>query len=256
MNSRYVVTPYFLDEDLPQLETLASSGWYVNKPFPGEGDQMTRISVIHESLAGYIAEVLGKGERPVSIAGDCCTAIGVLAGLQRKNIAPVLIWFDAHGDFNTWETTPSGFLGGMPLAMIVGRGDQRLVDAVGLKNIPEGMVILAGARDLDPGEKAAIEDSTIHVVPDPRSLPDYSIPDGPLYVHFDTDVVDPRDAPAMGYPAEGGPSAGELREVFRFLSETGRIAAVSLSSWNPDMEGVDQSRRICMDLLKTLVNEN
>ncbi|MBU7015011.1 MAG: arginase family protein [Theionarchaea archaeon] len=253
MNNRYIVTPYFLDEDLPQLEELLQPGWLLNKPCPGEGDTMTRMSVVAESLAGCVVDALAKGERPVSIAGDCCTTLGVLAGLQRTNITPVLIWFDAHGDFNTWETTPSGFLGGMPLAMIAGRGDQKLVEAVGFRNLPEEKVVLVGARDLDPGEKAAVEGSAIHFVSDPKSLPDYPVPDGPLYVHFDTDVVDPRDAPAMSYRAEGGLSAGELREVFRYLSETGRIVAVSLSSWNPRMEGADQSRRTCMDLLKTLV---
>jgi arginase len=255
MNNRYVVTPYFLDEDLPQLEELVSPGWRVNKPWPGEGDKMTRMAVIYKSLSDHVVDILGKRERSVSIAGDCCTAIGVLAGLQRTDIAPVLVWFDAHGDFNTWETTPSGFLGGMPLAMIVGRGDQRLVDAVGLETLPEEKVVLVGARDLDPGEKVAIEGSAIHVVSDPRSLPDYLLPGGPLYVHFDTDVVDPRDAPAMSYRVEGGPSADELREVFHFLSKTGRVAAASLSSWNPRMEGADQSRLVCMDLLKTLVDE-
>jgi arginase len=62
----------------------------------------------------------------VSIAGDCVATMGVLAGLHDAGITPTLIWFDAHGDFNTWETTPSGFLGGMPLAMIVGRGEQTM----------------------------------------------------------------------------------------------------------------------------------
>ncbi|MGC1121006.1 MAG: arginase family protein [Candidatus Methanofastidiosia archaeon] len=255
MNNHYILTPYFLDEDLPQLEELISPGWRVNKPCLGEGDKMARMSVIYKSLSGHVVDVLGERERPVSIAGDCCTAIGVLAGLQRKDISPVLLWFDAHGDFNTWETTPSGFLGGMPLAMIVGRGDQTLVNAVGLEALPEKKVVLVGARDLDSGEKVAIEGSDLHFVPDPRSLPDYPLPGGPLYVHFDTDVVDPRDAPAMSYRAEGGPSADELREVFHFLTETGRIVAASLSSWNPRMEGADQSRHICMDLLETLVDE-
>ncbi len=255
MKNQYIVTPYFLDEDEPELEELISPGWRINKPRLGEGDTMARISLIHESLSRHVLDVLKEWGRPVSIAGDCCATIGVLAGLQRKDFDPVLMWFDAHGDFNTWETTPSGFLGGMPLAMIVGRGDQRLVNAVGLEPLSEEKVILVGARDLDPGEKVAIENSALHFVPDPRSLLDYPLPDKPLYIHFDTDVVNPEDSPAMSYRAEGGPSADELREVFHFLSDTGKVVAASLSSWDPDLEGADQSRRVSMDLLKTLVNE-
>jgi arginase len=83
----------------------------------------------------------------VSIAGDCCTSLGVAAGLLAAGIDPTLIWFDAHGDFNTWETTPSGFLGGMPLAMLAGRGEQTIVHGVGLKNLEESNIYLADARE-------------------------------------------------------------------------------------------------------------
>lgn len=72
------------------------------------------------------------------------TVVQLLAywpGLQRAGIDPNLIWFDAHGDFNTWETTSSGFPGGMPLAMIVGKGEQTMPEAVGLRDLPEGQVI-------------------------------------------------------------------------------------------------------------------
>ena len=82
------------------------------------------MSILHKEIAKHVSAALTGGSLPVSIAGDCCTAIGVMAGLQKARIQPLFIWFDAHGDFNTWETTPSGFLGGMPLAMIAGMGEQ------------------------------------------------------------------------------------------------------------------------------------
>ena len=105
----------------PGLEALACPSWRVNRPVLPEGDPRDRMAIVHEAIAAWVEETLKRGRRPVSIAGDCCTSIGVLAGLQRAGVHPTLIWFDAHGDFNTPETTPSGFLGGMPLAMITGR---------------------------------------------------------------------------------------------------------------------------------------
>ncbi len=107
---------------------------------------------MYNPLAQLVTIVLKSGELPVSVAGDCCTSIGILAGLQQAGVDPTLIWFDAHGDFNTWETTPSGFLGGMPLAMLVGKGEQTIMEGVGTSVLPEEQVILSDGRDLDPGE--------------------------------------------------------------------------------------------------------
>ncbi|MBN1148114.1 MAG: arginase family protein [Anaerolineales bacterium] len=253
MENHFILTPYFLDEFTPGLETLAQPGWQINKPELPEGNKQARMGALYQPLAQAVAEVALRGERPVSIAGDCCTAIGVLAGLQRAGVDPLLIWFDAHGDFNTWETTPSGFLGGMPLAMLVGRGEQTIAEAVGLRPLPEAQVVLADARDLDAGERLALEASGVTRLPDARDLLDYPLEDRPIYVHFDTDTLDPTDAPAMNYLAPGGPSADELREVFRFLAATGRVVAVSLSSWNPELDEDGRSREVCMGLMDILI---
>ena len=152
MQNQMILTPFFLDELLPGLESLAESDWLINKPLLPGGETQQRLSALHMSLADFTQQSLLNAKRPVSIAGDCCTTIGVLAGLQRAGLDPVLIWFDAHGDFNTWQTTPSGFLGGMPLAMLVGRGEQTMPMAVDLKPLAEDRVILTDARDLDPAE--------------------------------------------------------------------------------------------------------
>ena len=189
----------------------------------------------------------------MSIAGDCCAAIGVLAGLQRAGVEPTLIWFDAHGDFNTWETTPSGFLGGMPLAMLVGRGDGTMPAAVGLKPLPEASVFLTDARDLDPAEREALLDSEVVHLPDVEDLMAYPLPGGPLYVHFDVDVVTPEEAPTQNYPAPGGPSSSTLDAVFRRLAGSRRLMAVSVSSWNPKLDEDGGSQKVCISLLETLI---
>jgi arginase len=211
------------------------------------------MAAIHRPLADWAAGVLSAGDRPVSIAGDCCAALPVLAALQRAGLDPTLVWFDAHGDFNTWETTPSGFLGGMPLAMLVGRGEQSLAEALDLRPLLEEQVILAGARDLDPGEREAVAGSGLLHCPDVAELEELPLPAGPLCVHFDCDVLNPEEAPAMSYLAAGGPGAEALGRVFRRLASSGRLAAVSLSAWNPDLDSDGRTRRATMQLLDELL---
>jgi arginase len=178
-----------------------------------------------------------------------------MAGLQRAGLDPVLIWFDAHGDFNTWETTPSGFLGGMPLAMLVGRGEQSMINALKINPLAENRVILTDARDLDPAEKRLVEEAAVEHLTNPVALLDFTLPEGPLYIHIDTDIIDPAQAPAMNYPAAGGPTAENLQTVMRHLRRTQRIAAVSVSSWNPQMDKDGRSRRVCMELLNELITQ-
>ena len=255
MQNKFIVTPYFLDNYSQSLETLAWPGWTINNPeLTGEGIQQ-RMTAYQQPLADFVAATLANGERPVSIAGDCCTAIACLAGLRRAGVNPTLLWLDAHGDFNTWETTPSGFLGGMPLAMLVGRGEQTLPDAVGLTPFPEARVILYDGRNLDPGEKLSLAASDVSHLTNIYSLNNSPLLTRPLYIHFDVDIINPHDAPAMSYRTPGGPFAIELRLLFRTLAEERQIAAVSLSAWNPDMDPNGHSQAVCMDLLNILVNE-
>ncbi|MEE8523446.1 MAG: arginase family protein [Thermoanaerobaculia bacterium] len=257
MTDRYLLSPFFLDRAVPELETLAGDGWTVNRPpLPdrgtADGETRTRMSVYHRSLADLVSAAVAAGERPISIA-DCCGTLAMTAGLRRGGLDPALLWLDAHGDFNTFETSPSGFLGGMPLAMLTGRGDQAMMRALDLEPFREDRIVLTDARNLDPGERQALESSAILHLEDPRDLLSRQLPEGPLYVHFDVDVVDPADAPAMGYPEPGGLRAGEIQEIFRQLASVREIVAVSLSPWKPDRDGADRTRRTAMDLLRTLL---
>jgi arginase len=211
------------------------------------------MTALYHPLRDFVAAAVRRGERPVSIGGDCCTSLGFLAGLQQGGLEPTLIWLDAHGDFNTWETTPSGFLGGMPLAMLAGRGEQTIVEGVGLAWLPEARIILSDARDLDPGERESLEDSAIRRVPEAGALLEMELPEGPLYLHFDVDIINPEEAPAMSYLAPGGPSVDLLGEVFRRLAGSGRLAAVSVSAWNPDLDSDGRTESVAMRLVEELV---
>jgi arginase len=253
MKTQFILTPYFLDQHLDGLKELTRPDWIVNEQSLPDTDKQTRMSVLHKELAKHVTEAVYAGLVPVSIAGDCCTAIGVMAGLQRAEIEPLFIWFDAHGDFNTWETTPSGFLGGMPLAMIAGLGEQSMPNAVGLQPIEHEDIILTDGRDLDPGEQELVSGSGILHMHDPMALLEYNFPDRPIYVHFDTDILKPLDAPAMNYLAEGGPRAEELAKVFKHIAQTGQVKAISVSSWNPELDEDGRSKETIMNLLQELV---
>jgi arginase len=255
MKNSTILTPFFLDKPVPGLMPLHKAGWQINQPSLPEGDVQTRMSSIHAPLANFVSNAVLNKDRPISIAGDCCTAIAVLAGLQRAGIDPLLIWFDAHGDFNTWETTPSGFLGGMPLAMLVGKGEQTMPKAVGLKSQPENRVILSDARDLDPGERELIKNSRLTHLSKIDSLIDFDIPDVPIYIHFDTDLVTAEESPAQNYSVKGGPTTKMVQAVFDHLTQTRKIIAVSLSAWNPDLDEGRKSESVSMSLLQTLVGE-
>lgn len=253
MRNRFLLTPFFLDQPSSELEALAEPAWWLNKPPLPTGTIQHRLTAIHEPIAAFVADAVVDDDRPVTIAGDCCAAIGVVAGLQRAGISPAVIWLDAHGDFNTWDTTPSGFLGGMPLAMLVGRGEQTMLEALSLHPIAESRVVLTDGRDLDPPEREALRSSAVHHVEDVRMLLEQPLTSAPMYVHFDADITDAREVPAMSYPAPGGPTHAILTEVFGRLAATGRIVAVSMSAWTPKLDADGRSRVISMELLNRLL---
>lgn len=251
--TRTIITPYFLDQPLQGLEDLSRDGWEINRMMLTGNSLIRRLAEIHSSLAGLVESAIKSDRMPVSIAGDCCTALGVLAGLNRSGIDPHLIWFDAHGDFNTWETSPSGFLGGMPLAMLAGLGEQTILEFLEIPPLAQDRIILTDARDLDPGEKELVDSSSITHLNDPLSLLESPLPEGPLWIHFDTDVIDPEYVPAQNYPAPGGIDPADLGRVFSHLAEAGDLVAVSLSSWAPDLPGAEKSRDVSMGLLEILL---
>jgi arginase len=253
MRNEFILTPFFLDDPLPGLERLPEPDWIINKPDITAIEKQQRLVKLYQPLREMVANTIRRGHRPVSIAGDCCTSLAVLAGLQLTGLSPTLIWFDAHGDFNTWETTPSGFLGGMPLAMLVGRGDQTIVTGVGLKAFPESQVILTDARDLDPGERRTLARSEVQHIIDASDLLEIPLPNGSLYVHFDTDLINPKEAPAVNYLAEGGPSVAVLKRLFRRIAQTGRLKAVSVSSWNPVLDKDGSTEETVLSLIDDLL---
>ena len=177
------------------------------------------------------------GARPLALLGECTLAPAVTAGLRRAYPELVLVWVDAHGDLNTPETTPSGFLGGMPFAILLGWCHDHLRLAAGLDPpLPEERAALVGARDLDPGEAAAIRRSRL-VVADTVEEAIQRLPArAPIYLHVDGDVLDPDDAPGVNFPAPGGWSVDRLRDEMEAAAASGRIVGMSLCCGNPRLD--------------------
>ena len=256
MQNDIIISPSFIDRDVPQLARLSLGDVTINDPQRIGGDQQAKAGCVHRPLADFVAVAVAGGRRPVSIAGDCCTAIPIVAGLQRAGIDAALIWIDAHGDFNTPETSPSGFLGGMPLAIIAGRGDMTMAEAVGLRPIDEHRIVLADGRDLDPQEAVAVSASGMKHINPFADLLVAEVPDGPIYVHFDSDVIDCAEAPGHNYPVPNGPGAQLVGDVMRRLAATGRVVAASMSAWNPDLDEDGRTKKICMTAFDALIGES
>ncbi|MDJ0663252.1 MAG: arginase family protein [Acidimicrobiia bacterium] len=147
--------PFFMGEPMSGL-AVPEPHELMQPDLPKDKPQ-ERMAVLYRDVAAWVASV----SQPVVWAGDCVSIIGVLAGLEHRGIRPTLIFFDAHGDFHTWDTTHSGFIGGMPLAMITGRGEQTILAGAGLSPLPDERVVLVDGRALDPGEDDAIAASDI-----------------------------------------------------------------------------------------------
>jgi arginase len=157
-----------------------------------------------------------------------------------------VIWFDAHADFNTPETSASGFLDGMALSILTGRCWPALAARLaGFEPVPERNVVLIGARDLDGPEAAALTNSAIRKIPGTRmELLDEAVAQlsgrvENFYVHLDVDVLDESQGRANSYASGGGLSADELYAALELLQRSGRIRVTGITSYDPacDPEG-------------------
>jgi arginase len=204
-------------------------------------------------LAAAVAESVEPGQPPVALLGECTLTAGVAAPLRAANPGLSLVWIDAHGDLNTPETTPSGFLGGMPFAVLVGWCHDDLRAAGGLDPpLEESHAALVGARDLDPGERQSLDGSEIHEaagVADALAV----LPDGPLWLHLDGDVLDPSVAPNTDFPAPGGWSAERLGRELDALASSGRLVGISVCCGNPRRDPEGRGARALAGALAPLV---
>jgi arginase len=211
-------------------------------------------------LAALVAEARADERLPLILGGDHSIALGSIAGAARGRSLGVL-WIDAHGDYNTHETTPSGNIHGMPLAASCGLGDSRLVDLAypGPKVDPRH-VALVGVRDLDEPEKALLRHAGVSVFTmqhiDRQGMDQVMAAalkivsngtDGVL-ASLDLDVLDPREAPGVRTPVAGGISYREAHLIMELLAESGHMVALDLVEVNPILDRENGTARLAAEL--------
>jgi len=213
--------------------------------------------------AGAIATALQAGHFPLVLGGDHSVALGSIHGAAKIKKMGV-IWVDAHGDFNTPETTPSGNIHGMPLAALCGLGDPRLVRLWEQGTIPAidpRRVVIIGARDLDPGEKVNLREAGIMVMgmeqidrigmfeAMQKAIQRASQDTDGIYLSFDVDSLDPRHAPGVGTPVAGGLTYREALLACELLAETGKLIGLDMVEVNPILDTQNQTAELAVTLI-------
>ena len=178
---------------------------------------------------GQVDDALADSRFPLLLAGDCSIALTTLSAALRHLPEARVLWLDAHGDFNTPNTTPSGFLGGMCLAGACGLWDAGLADP-----IPAERVVLAGVRDLDSAERELLErsDATVIGASSVETLVAVknALDGAPVYLHLDLDVIDPEAFPAQ-FPAPGGLSPDKLYDLIEAVGESSGLLGLEVTAF-------------------------
>jgi arginase len=176
---------------------------------------------------GQVDDALVAGEIPTLVASQCPIALTTLPAVARHRPDARILWLDAHGDFNTPETSPSAFLGGMSLAGACGHWDAGL----GQPEVPAERLVLCGVRDLDPAEGEALERSSATVIGAAIETLVYlanALDGAPVYVHLDLDVLDPDTMPAE-HPAPGGLSPEKLYDLLDTVADACEVVGIEIT---------------------------
>lgn len=219
-------------------------------------------------LAEKVDEVIRSGSFPLVLGGDHSIAIGTLAGVAKnyKNLG--VIWYDAHGDLNTAETSPSGNIHGMPLAVSLGIGHSKLTEIGGFSpKVKAENIVIIGARSLDDGEKVLIKEKgikvyTMHEIDrmGMTKVMEETIAylkdktDG-VHLSLDLDGLDPVDCPGVGTPVIGGISFRESNLAMEMLEEAKLITSAEFVEVNPILDDKNKTASVAVSLMASLFGE-
>jgi arginase len=237
---------HFINRGLDQL--LESDGHQVKiarieaeskfTPEIGTAFELNRI------LSVEVRTAIGSGLFPVVLSGNCNSCLGTIAGINSDQLG--VIWFDAHGEFNTPETTRSGFLDGMPLAMATGRCWKAILKTIpGFVAVKESNVILVGARDLDQEEERQLQKSGVNVIGSEGRTPDNLLETieeelrklqdrvSGIYLHIDMDALAIDDGAANHLGASGGLTPEFLEAAIAMVNQYYKLQACTVASFDP-----------------------
>ncbi len=215
-----------------------------------------------------VRDACRRGCFPVILGSEDSVIMGIIEGFRQGLNEPVgLIYLDAHGDFNTPETTPSGLIGGMDVAILAGRGPDQLTNIFGHKpQLGEEQIVIFGARDLDPPEREMLERSRVHLYTMDRvrelgaeraikeATDNLSRFCKKIYTHMDIDVLDPNEMKAVHMSVPDGLTLAECASALRAVQETGKLCGLAVMVFNArkDPEGTEAKKlnRLIVDSLR------
>lgn len=229
---------------------------------------LSQVIEINESVANLVDHEIEKGSFPLIFGGDHSLSIGTIAGIAKHYQRLGVIWYDAHGDLNTDQTSPSGNIHGMPLAATLGFGHHKLTNLYGYApKVKTENVVIIGARDLDPGEKDFIRKHNIKVFTmheiDRLGMPQVieetitylkKRTDG-VHLSLDLDGLDPTEAPGVGTPVIGGLTYRESHLAMEILAEAELITSAEFVEVNPILDEKNKTATLAVGLIGSLFGE-
>jgi len=228
------------------------------------------ILKVCDTLARRVEKVVEAGAFPLVLGGDHSIAMGSLGGIARARGAgrAGVIWVDAHGDFNTKDTSPSGNIHGMPLAASCGIGEPELTNIAGVDpKVNANKVVLVGLRDIDPDEAQLMKSAGVtsftmreidergirRVMEDALEIATRGVDH--LHVSFDTDSIDPREAPGVGTPVPGGLTFREAHLAMEMLSEVSLFRSLDIVEVNPLMDERNRTAELMVGLVASALGK-
>ncbi|MFD2759905.1 arginase [Lentibacillus juripiscarius] len=239
-----------------------------NEVQDGNLRNLQQVAESNQKLAELVDQEMEKGSFPLVLGGDHSIAIGSLAGVAKHHENLGVIWYDAHGDLNSGDTSPSGNIHGMPLAVSLGIGHEKLTTILDYtpKVKPENVVII-GARSLDPGERELIQEKGMNVYSmheiDRMGMSQVmneaieylrERTDG-VHLSLDLDGLDPEEAPGVGTPVIGGLSYRESHLAMEMLAESEILTSAEFVEVNPILDDKNKTATMAVGLIGTLFGE-
>jgi arginase len=219
---------------------------------------------LQRQVAERVSALAPNNVFPLVLSGNCNTSVGTLSGIGAESIG--VIWFDAHVDFNTPETTVGGFLDGMGVAMATGRCWRALTAQVsGFVPLADERMLYVGARDIGASEQRNLEQSKITLLQTSQihqsgmraalasALAQLPTDIQRVYIHLDLDVLDPSIAPANEYAAADGLLVDDMRQAIQLIRERYTIAAAGVASYDPSFDIQYQLSAAAFQLIQDIV---